>query len=437
MNLRSKLLASLLGVSLLPLTIFGFLFFQSYRQDLTQSVDRQLRSVAAIQQSRLSAIMLQNQERLALVASRTQLRISLERFLRTGDPSDQLRMTKILDDAVGSIADLEEITVYSPEGVAVATTDSARVGRPHFDLSLFRQSLAGPQVDRIIRTDTGRTRILFTGPMTLDGVTIGSILIRSRVQNLQASLLDYSGLGRTGETILVHPRQGEHLVFLAPSRFDSNATFRELTWNRAPGKPSEFPGQIEGHFRALDYRNTEVLAVSCPVPETDWILVVKIDGEEAFAGLEQAAVQALTFFSALTLLILLVAHRLSHHLSSPLVELAGAAEAIAEGNYKGEVQVTSRDEIGTLVQGFNQMAREVASSQTALEEKVEELEGAMTEIKTLKEIIPICASCKKIRDDRGYWNQLESYLRIHSDLEFSHGLCPDCYREFEKELDQS
>ncbi len=437
MNLRHKLLASLLGVSLLPLTIFGFLFFQSYRQDLTQSVDRQLRSVAAIQQSRLSAIMLQNQERLALVASRTQLRISLERFLRTGEAADQQRMTRILNDAVGSIADLEEITVYSPEGVAVAATDTAQLGSPHFDPSLFRRSLSEPVVDRIIRTEAGQTRILFTGPMTLDGVTLGSILIRSQVQNLQASLLDYSGLGQTGETILVHPRQGGHLVFLAPSRFDNNATFRELTWNRAPGKASGFPSRIEGHLRALDYRNTEVLAVSSPVPATDWILLVKIDDEEAYAGLEQAALQALTFFSGLTLLIFLVAHRLAHHLSSPLVKLAGAAEAMAQGNYQQKVQVSSHDEIGTLITGFNHMAQEVAGSQAALEEKIAELESARSEIKTLKEIIPICAACKKIRDDKGYWNQLESYLRIHSDMEFSHGLCPDCYREFEKDLDQS
>lgn len=41
-------------------------------------------------------------------------------------------------------------------------------------------------------------------------------------------------------------------------------------------------------------------------------------------------------------------------------------------------------------------------------------------------LLPICASCKNIRDDKGYWNQIESYLQKHSDAEFSHGICPDC-----------
>lgn len=57
------------------------------------------------------------------------------------------------------------------------------------------------------------------------------------------------------------------------------------------------------------------------------------------------------------------------------------------------------------------------------------LERALAEIRTLRGILPICAQCKRIRDDRGYWEQLEVYLREHADLEFSHGLCPDCAEE--------
>jgi PAS domain S-box-containing protein len=48
------------------------------------------------------------------------------------------------------------------------------------------------------------------------------------------------------------------------------------------------------------------------------------------------------------------------------------------------------------------------------------------QVKTLRGLLPICANCKKIRDDRGYWNQIESYVREHSEAEFSHGICPEC-----------
>jgi hypothetical protein len=63
-----------------------------------------------------------------------------------------------------------------------------------------------------------------------------------------------------------------------------------------------------------------------------------------------------------------------------------------------------------------------------------ELEAALKEIKTLHGLLPICASCKKIRDDKGYWQQLEEYLGDHTQAEFTHGLCPDCMKELYPEL---
>jgi len=67
---------------------------------------------------------------------------------------------------------------------------------------------------------------------------------------------------------------------------------------------------------------------------------------------------------------------------------------------------------------------------------IEDLQEAVAEVKTLSGLLPICASCKKIRDDKGYWTQIESYIRDHSEAEFSHGICPECakklYPEFYK-----
>jgi hypothetical protein len=63
-----------------------------------------------------------------------------------------------------------------------------------------------------------------------------------------------------------------------------------------------------------------------------------------------------------------------------------------------------------------------------------ELEKATTKVKILSGFLPICASCKQIRDDEGYWNQIESYIRDHSEAEFSHGICPECVKKLYPEL---
>jgi len=70
------------------------------------------------------------------------------------------------------------------------------------------------------------------------------------------------------------------------------------------------------------------------------------------------------------------------------------------------------------------------------EKLIRELREAIDKIKTLSGMLPICASCKKIRDDKGYWKQIEEYLRDHSEAEFSHSLCPDCAKKLYPEFYQ-
>ncbi len=65
-----------------------------------------------------------------------------------------------------------------------------------------------------------------------------------------------------------------------------------------------------------------------------------------------------------------------------------------------------------------------------LEENNRELKEALAKVKTLRGLLPICSGCKKIRDDKGYWNQIEFFIRDHSDANFSHGMCPECAREY-------
>lgn len=89
-----------------------------------------------------------------------------------------------------------------------------------------------------------------------------------------------------------------------------------------------------------------------------------------------------------------------------------------------------------IVIGYHSIVRDITSRKRAEEERqrlIHELQDALEKIKTLRGFIPICASCKKIRDDKGYWNHLEEYIEMHSDAVFSHGLCPECQRKFEEE----
>ena len=72
------------------------------------------------------------------------------------------------------------------------------------------------------------------------------------------------------------------------------------------------------------------------------------------------------------------------------------------------------------------LMNELIATKRDLQQKTIELQDALNQVKQLKGLLPICASCKKIRDDKGYWNQIESYIKRHSEAEFSHSICPEC-----------
>ncbi len=73
------------------------------------------------------------------------------------------------------------------------------------------------------------------------------------------------------------------------------------------------------------------------------------------------------------------------------------------------------------------MGERIVRLQQALAGRVVELESALSRVRQLQGLLPICCYCKRIRDGRDYWEQVETYIGKHSDARFTHGICPDCY----------
>ena len=86
------------------------------------------------------------------------------------------------------------------------------------------------------------------------------------------------------------------------------------------------------------------------------------------------------------------------------------------------------------------VARDVSERKLAEAERerlLQELRAALAEVKTLREILPICSYCRKIRNDQNYWDTVENYISQHTNSRFSHSVCPDCYKnELEPEIER-
>jgi PAS domain S-box-containing protein len=88
-----------------------------------------------------------------------------------------------------------------------------------------------------------------------------------------------------------------------------------------------------------------------------------------------------------------------------------------------------------VLQAIHRDITDIKQAEKQRDKLIAELQKALSEVKTLRGFLPICSYCKKIRDDKGYWSQIESYIHKHSDAEFSHGICPECAKKYFPDMD--
>ena len=117
-----------------------------------------------------------------------------------------------------------------------------------------------------------------------------------------------------------------------------------------------------------------------------------------------------------------------------LLTSRGSKEDIVQGLEAGaDDYVTKPFDHGEL-RARVQVGSRVVQLQSALADRVTELEEAIANVKQLQGLLPICCYCKKIRDDGNYWHRVESYITGHANVRFSHGICPDCSEKLKADL---
>lgn len=224
--------------------------------------------------------------------------------------------------------------------------------------------------------------------------------------------------------------------------------------------------QASGRANGINGTNVIISLDLLKFGDQNFKIVAEQPISEAFALISnhfQIAV-VITFLVIVMAISLIVAA--IRHVVKPVKSLATAARGISNGEYSQHVNVTSQDEVGALASAFNKMSQDLGKYRNDMEglvkirtkelaqvnrqlerdlverlalekereELIDELKLSLEKVKTLSGFLPICASCKKIRDDKGYWNQIESYIAKHSEAEFSHGVCPECAEKLYPEL---
>lgn len=302
-------------------------------------------------------------------------------------------------DAVGTVlvATSGEGHIESHESELVH--EAVRTGKPVFSdfhrterLDFVHIDLAAP----LPTHKTGNTR------------PVGAIFLRIDPELFLYPLIQkWPTKSKTAETLLVR-REGNEIVYLNELRHKKNTalTFRlPLGMGHLPAALAA--GGREGIVEGVDYRGVPVLASLRKIPGTPWVMIAKDDIETIYAPVRMVTGMVLAMIFSL-LLATAIGFGYWHR-----------QQAARFYRRQYEMELGYQKERQDNEEKLKRSAAELEASNTELRE-------AISKIRTLSGMLPICASCKRIRDDKGYWNQIELYIRDHSEAEFSHGICPDC-----------
>lgn len=178
--------------------------------------------------------------------------------------------------------------------------------------------------------------------------------------------------------------------------------------------------------------------------EGRYLVGIDMRADEVMNKLAELRLTGLASLFASILLALLFALYLSRGLTRRIETLTKHCSDVALGRLQTRIDGRTFDEFDDLAEAFNNMSEALGSTRTELEklilelkasrdglegrvmERTKELKDTITKMNVLRGLLPICSSCKKIRDDQGYWRQVELFVAEHSEARFSHGICPDC-----------
>jgi HAMP domain-containing protein len=205
-----------------------------------------------------------------------------------------------------------------------------------------------------------------------------------------------------------------------------------------------------------DYRNIPVLSSYTPleIQDLNWVILSEIDVQEVFGPLEKLKVSSIIFVLFISLLIAFYGISFSRKIIIALRQLQQGISKIDKGDLSHKLKIETNDEFSSLAEAFNKMAqnlrntmaskdelsREIEQRKLAELEKerlIDQLQDTLAEIRTLRGILPLCSFCKKVRDDKGYWEQVDIYIQKYSEANISHSICPECAekhyaKEYEK-----
>ncbi len=370
MSIKWKITVLFLLLAGVPVLV-GWVFVGQYKALVRTNTMSRLEAVASNLEARMGLVHQINQERLAGITSRTQLRLSLARYLDSGNEDARRLMQLILDDALGSIPTFKRISITNLEGDPQVET-----GAPDgVSLKPLIQQLSTQQYLHVeFRQDsTGDWELLMTGPLELNGRVIGIAILHAEIADILEQANRDAYLTNSGDVLLaVRDDQSRPRQIHRSSSEDDLAATTDIT--AMVPVIDAVQGLERTYADITDHRGIPVLAATRYAEQMGLGMVVKIDQQEVFGPLQ--ALQWRQFWMTLAAVgpIFLLGYWISRSVYRPLKQLVQSTHIIGEGDLSHRVNNTAPDEIGDLARAFDAMIDRLQASNQKLITAKEDME---------------------------------------------------------------
>jgi PAS domain S-box-containing protein len=369
-DLRTKFVFALVAVSLVSMLALGVIAYKTAGDRLKDNTLGQLDSLAETRKADLEKVILGWEDRVNLIASRSQLRLSLLDFNQTRNPAQRDRIRRILEDASRAVGTVQQLTVYDLNFRPVASTAAVQAeGLPDLEASRLPVGEA-PAFEGVSLSDEEGLQVGFVAPLILDGERVGALVVHLSARELVEVTRSFIGLGETGETLIILPAEaGDPRILRSerprpdgrpgPVRLEDMDDAAELAMTGVEQVSSE---------GLSDYRGLQVWAATRYLPEVNWGLVVKFDADEEGTSIREYRGQLARLALSLSAFAILLGILLGFRFAKPIHDLAEVANRIRVGELDARARAGRQDEIGLLARTFNQMADELERQMTLLQQ---------------------------------------------------------------------
>jgi len=364
LNISQKLIIAFIIISILPYAVISYSNYSAEKDAIEKKVFDGLSALAEAKNTHISTVV---NFRIAQVRE-----VSTSGFMQEIESKNTSNINFNLLRVKKEIPEFFEISALDINGTVIASTESGQIGKSHAEL--FKKATENVHIGGIEYYDNVTGYTISSPVLKRDtGKLIGVIVVRVYPRFIYDVTGDYTGLGESGESLLVQKR-GDEVVFLNPLRHNATAALRlSYPLDSEIALPAILAAKGEkGTIKALDYRGKEVFAAYTYIPVGDWGLVVKMDSSEALVPVNKFRDRAIALGIFYFTVVMALAYLFGRRYTAPIRRLSDASKKVAKGDLTVSILPESRDEIGELAQSFNIMVQRLREFYERLELKVEE-----------------------------------------------------------------